>query len=209
MVFYLADSRYFFESGNGGRRVAFDLHNDDVLADGTLQVGRTALDGDLAAVDDADALSEDVGLFQVLGRKEDRDAEILVDAAYLFPDAVSTERIESCCRLVEEEHFGIVDEGGGEVEAALHATGVRADEAVDGVPDVHERLKLGEPPVDLATRHAEKPSLEAKYLPAGLLGVEGGLLEGGADSQSDLFRLADDVLARDHGAAAVRHQQGN
>ena len=86
----------------------------------------------------------------------------------------------------------------------LHTAGVGADEAVDGVPDVHEGLKLGESPVDLATGHAEEPALETQYLPAGLLGIEGGLLEGGADAQAHLFRLADDVLARDHGPASVR-----
>ena len=93
---------------------------------------------------------------------------------------------------------------GGEIEAALHTAGVGADEAVDGVADVHEGLKLGEPPVDLFAGHAEEPALEPEYLPAGLLGVEGGLLEGGADAQAHLLRLADDVLAGDHGPAAVR-----
>ena len=45
-----------------------------------LEVGRGALGDDVAVVDDADAVGEDVGLLQVLRRQEDRDAVLAARA---------------------------------------------------------------------------------------------------------------------------------
>ena len=57
--------------------VAVDACDDDVGADAALQVVGRALGDDAAAVDDADAVRELVGLFEVLRREEDRHPELV------------------------------------------------------------------------------------------------------------------------------------
>ena len=47
-------------------------------------------------------------------------AQLFVDAADLFPNTVAADGVESCGRLVKEEDLAFVEEGGGEIETALH-----------------------------------------------------------------------------------------
>ena len=83
-----------------------------------------------------------------------------------------------------------MDERGGEVEAALHAAGVGADGSVEGVADVDERAELLEPGGHVAAAEPVEAALEPEQLGAGLLRVEGGVLEGDADAQAHLVGLA-------------------
>ncbi len=94
-------------------------HDDEVLADGPLEVLRPALGGYAPPVDDADPVGETVRLFKVLGGKEDGDAEFVVEAADLLPDLLAADRVETARRLVEKEDVGVVDEGGVVEAAAL------------------------------------------------------------------------------------------
>ncbi len=50
-----------------------------------------------------------------------------------LPQLVATLRVETGGGLVEEQHRRPVHQRGGEVEAAAHAAGVRAGDAVGGV----------------------------------------------------------------------------
>ena len=50
--------------------------------------------------------------------------------------------------------------------------------------------------------------MQPQQLDAALLGVEGGVLEGDPDAESDLVGLGDDVVAGDLGPAAGGNQQG-
>ena len=159
-----------------GLGVAFDGCDDDVGADGALELGGGALGDELAEVDDAYAVSQAVGLFKIVGREEYGDAEVGVDATYFFPDSGSAYGVEAGSGLVEEEYFGIVDEGCGEVEPALHAAGVGADEPVYGGADVHEGLEGLYAHVDLLAGEAVEAALELYELSAGLLVVQGGVL---------------------------------
>ena len=93
---------------------------------------RGALGDDPAAVDDPDVVGELVGLLQVLGGEED-GRPVVVEGPHLLPDRFAADRVEAGGRLVEEEHARLVDEGRGEVEAALHPARVAADAAVGGV----------------------------------------------------------------------------
>ena len=70
------------------RRIAVEPGDDDVGADGALEVGGRALGDDLAVVDDADAVGERVGLLEVLGGEEDRHAQLVVEPAHLVPARV-------------------------------------------------------------------------------------------------------------------------
>ena len=79
----------------------------------------------LPVVDDPDAVAEDVRLLEVLRGQEDGDAVLLREPADLLPERVRALRVEAGGRLVEEEEARPVDEREREVEAALHAAGVR------------------------------------------------------------------------------------
>ena len=75
-------------------------------ADLGLERGRRALRDDVAAVDDADAVGEDVGLLEVLGGEEDGDAVLVREPADLLPERGAALRVEACRGLVEEQDRG-------------------------------------------------------------------------------------------------------
>ena len=80
-------------------------------ADLGLQLGRRALRDDLARVDDPDAVRENVGLFEVLGRQEHGHARLAPHQGHFVPDVGSALRVQARRRLVEEEDPRAVDEG--------------------------------------------------------------------------------------------------
>ena len=180
----------------------------DIGADGALELGGGALGDELAEVDDAYAVSQAVGFFKIVGREEYGDAEVGVDATYFFPDSGSADGVEAGGGLVEEKYFGIVDEGCGEVEPALHAAGIGADEPVYGRADVHERLEGLYAHVYLLAGKAVEASLELYELSASLLVVEGGVLEGCAYVKADLHGVGDDFITGDEGSAPGGHEEG-
>ena len=106
--------------GIGGNR----LHRR--MRDLRLQRGRSALGDDAPVVDDADAIGEHVGLFQVLRGEEDRDAVLLREPSDLGPERRAGLRVEAGRGLVQEEDARPVDEREREVEPALHPARVRA-----------------------------------------------------------------------------------
>ena len=75
----------------------------DVAADPGLELVGGALGDDAAAVDDADAIGELVGLLHVLGGEDDRRA-LLVQAADHVPELQPAAGVESGRGLVEEQH---------------------------------------------------------------------------------------------------------
>ncbi len=84
----------------------------------------------------------------------------------------------------------------------LHAARVGADAIVEGAADVDQVGQLREALLDVGLAQPVEATLEAQQLPTGLLGIERGLLEGGADAQADLLGLVDHVVAGDGGPAA-------
>ena len=62
-----------------------------------------------------------------MGREHDADAELLAGATDEAEHLLSSAGVESGCRLVEQNHDGVVDEGLGELDALLHAGGVLFD----------------------------------------------------------------------------------
>ena len=93
-------------------------------------------------VDDADAVGEDVGLLQVLGRQEDRHALVVGEPRDLLPQRRTTLGVQPRRRLVEEQDPRRVDERERQIEPALHAAGVPADPPVGrfGEADSLEQL---------------------------------------------------------------------
>ncbi len=108
----------------------------------------------------------------------------------LVPHLDPAHRVEAGGGLVEEQHLGVVHEGRGEVEPPLHAAGVGADHLAERVADVDEVGQLVEALLDLGLVEAVEAALQPEQLDAGLLRVEGGVLEGDADAQAHLVGLA-------------------
>ena len=162
---------------------------------------------DAAVVDDPDPVGEHVGLLEVLGREEDRHAEVAVEPLDLLPHRRAAHRVEAGRRLVEEQHLGVVDQRGGEVEAALHAARVAGDAPVEGVTEIDQLAELLGAAIGIAGRQAVQPTLQPQQLAPGLAGIERRLLEGDADAQPDLAGVLDDVEAGDGRLAARRRQQ--
>ena len=118
-----------------GDRPLLQGQADVGVADRRLERLGRALGDHPPPVDDADVVGELVGLLQVLGGEKHR-RPLVVQRAHLLPDRFAADRVEARGRLVEEEDSGLVDEGGGEVEAPLHAAGVLADAAVRRLGEV-------------------------------------------------------------------------
>ena len=136
--------------------VAADLHHDHVLSDGALEhIGR-ALGHQTTPGDDPDPVGQFVGLLQVLGGEEDGHPQFGVEPADLRPHAVAAGRVQSRGGLVEEEDLGVVHQGGGQIEPALHPAGVRADAPVDGPTDVDQIQNVAESGPDLGRSSARR-----------------------------------------------------
>jgi len=85
--------------------------------------------------DDAVDLRQDVG--QVVGDHEDAGA-LVGDAAEGLAEFALGGEVEGVGGFVEEEHFGLVDEGAGDHDAALLAGGHLSDEFRSEVGGLHE-----------------------------------------------------------------------
>ena len=108
---------------------------------------------------------------------------------HLLPHPAAAHRVEPGGGLVEEQHVGVVHERGGEVEPALHAARSRCRSAGPW----RRRCRRGRGGrstrcVELGVAQAVEPALQPQQLGAGLLGVEGGVLQGDADAQPHLAR---------------------
>ena len=75
---------------------------------------------DLPVVDHRDRVGQLVGLFEVLGRQQER-RPLADEAADDLPHPESAAWVEAGGRLVEEQQAGPPDQGAGEVEPAAHA----------------------------------------------------------------------------------------
>ena len=84
------------------------------------QIARAVDVDDAAVLDDGDAIAEAFGFFHQMSGEEDGFAAF-ADAADEIPDCSTSLRIETGGQLVEEDHFGIVDEREGDEEALLLA----------------------------------------------------------------------------------------
>src|SRR4051794_24992978 len=176
-------------------------------ADAVLELSRRALGDDAPVAQDRDRVREAVGLLEVLGREKDGGA-LVGELAHRVPDAGSADGVEPGRRLVEEDDRPRHEQARGEVEAAAHAARVGADEAVGRCGEVEALEHLGAALARRAGRQALQPGEQDEVLATGEALVERGLLAGEGDLLADGGGVADDVVAADERAPAVRHEEG-
>src|SRR5262249_50074230 len=97
---------------------------------------------------------------------------------------------------------------GREVEAAAHAAGVGADEAVGGLRKVERREKLSRPLTRMTAAEVVEAADHFEGLGAGQGLVHRGVLARQAGSLAHVRGITDDIEARDTGRAFVGRQQG-
>ena len=77
-----------------------------------------------------DAIREGEGLFLIVGDEEEGDADAALEALEFGADLFAEVGVEGGEGLVEEEDFGLEDEGAGEGDALFFAAGEFGGEAV-------------------------------------------------------------------------------
>src|ERR1700681_324859 len=100
-----------------------------MAAEAVDKVGRSAFGDDLAVIDDGEAVAEAFGLVHVVSGEEDGPTFFLEDADDV-PELATALGIESSGGLVEKKDARIADQGSGDGEALLLATGKFADPRV-------------------------------------------------------------------------------
>src|SRR5215207_3892048 len=174
----------------------------DVAADAGLQFVRSALCGDAAVIEHGDAISEPVGLLEVLGGEEDGRA-VGCERADDAPELLATARVEAGRRLVEEEHRNRDDEAEREVEATAHAARVGADPSGRGIRELEALEELGHPPARFAAAEPREAAEHHEVLGAREHLVDGGGLPGERDAALHLLGLCCDVEVGDVRGAGV------
>ncbi len=158
---------------------------------------------DPPAVHDRQAPREPVGLLEVVGGEQDREALLGGEVGDLLPHVRARLGVEAGGGLVEEQHLRAVDESHGDVELALHPTGVRAREAPTGVGEAEALQQrahlLGQRP----PAHSVELPGEREVLAAGRVGVHAGALSDHADRAAYAVGLAQHVHAGHRGGPGV------
>jgi hypothetical protein len=77
-------------------------------------------------IDDGDSVAQDVGLFEVMGREEDRRPRV-AQRTHFLPQVASVLGVEPDRRLVEEQHRGTMHDAQRDVETTFLAARVRLD----------------------------------------------------------------------------------
>src|SRR5438067_9670419 len=184
------------------------------------QVGLDLLwraDGHHAAlVEDADAVGG-LGLFQVMGREEDRDVVRRAHVAQIRPQVAAAGRVEAGGRLVQEQHPRPVHETANDLQLALHAArqllhrledlGLQAEDAgqVAQLLAICPRHGAEEGPVRI---EAVEDGVKAHVLLAREVQVEAVLLKDDAHARAHSGGIAHGVAAVDHHAPGGRPKGG-
>ena len=87
-----------------------------VAADGRFERGGGVFDEDLAVVDDGETVAKLVGFFHVMGGEDDGNA-FNAERGDSFPHRDAALRIEPGAGFVEEQNFGAMRDGAGDLEA--------------------------------------------------------------------------------------------
>ena len=189
------------------RLPVLELDCDELALESTLELFRRSLDDDPAARHDRQPVGELVGLLEVVGRQQDREALLRGQALHLDPHRDARLGVEAGGRLVEEEDARPVDEPERDVEPALHPAGVAAHDPVGRVGEPDELEQLVHALLQLGAAHAVDPALQHQVLAAGGLAVEPRLLGHVAERAPGPVRVPDDVVPGDGRAARVGLRQ--
>ena len=172
-----------------------------------LEPVRLALGDDAASVDDGQAAGQPIGLVQVMRSEQHGHLVEFGQPGDFVPHRRPRLRVESGCRLVEEQHLRPVHEAERDVEAALHAAGVGADEPARRLGQREALQELVRPAPGGLGGLAVEVTLEDEVLAAGGGRVGPGALADDADDTTRLGRVSPDVDALDGRAALVGDRQ--
>ena len=187
----------------GGRR----RQHQRAAAHPVLELIGGALGDEPSGIDDADPVSQAVGLLQVLSGQQDRRAA-LHQGTDDVPHLLTRTRVQTSGGLVEEDERGTGDERDRQVQAAPHPTGVTAHPlaACLGQAEGGQQL-LGPLPRPTSAKAQQAPE-EAQVLRAGERLIDAGVLSRHPDEAAHRVALADDVVPQDHRPAPGGGQQG-
>lgn len=121
-----------------------ELQPDMAARDEALELARRALGDDPATVKDRDPVGELVGLLQILGSEEDRDA-LGRQSADRIPHGAPAARIQTGRGVVEEDHPRGADERHGQIQPPSHPAGVGRHRLAGGVGQVEHVEQLAHP----------------------------------------------------------------
>ena len=167
-------------------------------AGGVQELGLGALGDDPAVADHHDVVGDDLDLVQQVGGQQDGAAAVGVAAEQVAHPA-DAGRVQAVGGLVEDQHLGVADQGGGDAEPLAHPQRVVADPS--------GRLGGGEADDLQHLLHAVAGKAhvllgDGEDLAAGATGVLGGGVEEHADLESRVGQV--DVVASGDGDGAGR-----
>ena len=109
--------------------------------------------------------------------------------------------VEAAEGLVEDEQFGIVQQGGEEEDFLAHAFGIGGERRVAVVPEADEAEEFVHLGLQGAAGNPAQASGELEIFAAGEVGVEVRLFGDVADAALEGFEIAVDVLAMEEDVA--------
>jgi len=118
---------------------------DVPAGDAAFELIRGSFGDDAAVVEHRHPAGEPVGLVEVLGGEEDRDA-VRGEFGDDLPHGAAAARVEPCGGFVEEDQPGVPDEGHHQVQAPPHAAGVGRQRLAGRVGELEPVQQLGHPP---------------------------------------------------------------
>src|ERR1700682_2254748 len=159
-----------------------------------------------ALVDDADHRAQLGQLRKDVARDDDgltHSAQLSEDLAHL--DAGP--RVETGCRLIQQEHYRIVDERPGQAQSLLHSTRKGVDRLVAPFSQPDELEQFVHDLVPAVLRLAVARGIEIQVLGDGELVVDAKEVRHVSDPAVHLVRLSGDVGAIDRRAPAGRFEE--
>ena len=173
-----------------------ELQPDMAARDASLELARRALGDDPATVKDRDPVGELVGLVQVLGGEEDRDA-LGRQPADGIPHGAPTARIQAGRGLVEEDHPRGADQRHRQVKPPPHPARVGGNRPAGGVRQVEPAEQLGHSASSRGATQMVQIGHQTKVLLAGGHVVQGRELAGNANRCPHPVRVGDHVVTGD------------
>jgi hypothetical protein len=109
--------------------------------------------------------------------------------------------------FVEDEEFGVVEQGGEQEDFLAHALGVGGERGVAIVPEADEAEEFVHFGFEDAAGKAAQAAGELEVFAAAEVGIEVGLLGDVAEAALEALQVAADILAVEEDASAGRLEQ--
>src|SRR5450759_1427852 len=206
-----------------------DVRSDDVAASaqagehagreaatGDLQVVARRRDADLVGVTvgdepptshDADQRAEALGLREVVGGQEHRQALFGHEAQQVVAKDGRRDRVQARGRLVQEDEARPVKQRAQHRELLLHAAAPRAHELAAPLPQPDAFKQLLDAGLALRLGDVPDPGEELEVLPGGEPLVQAAVLHEGARGRADGGRAGADVVTQHLDVASGRREQ--